>query len=56
MAETYDFLFKLLLVGDPGVGKTCMLTRFSEDAFSGDFISTLGELSCLTHQQQTWFF
>jgi small GTP-binding protein len=42
MAKTYDFLFKLILVGDSGVGKTCILVRFSEDAFNSTFISTIG--------------
>jgi len=42
MAKTYDFLFKLLLIGDSGVGKTCILVRFSEDAFNSTFISTIG--------------
>ena len=43
MAKTYDYLFKLLLIGDSGVGKTCVLFRFSEDAFNATFISTIGE-------------
>ncbi|MBN3301417.1 RAB8B protein, partial [Amia calva] len=42
MAKTYDYLFKLLLIGDSGVGKTCLLFRFSEDAFNTTFISTIG--------------
>lgn len=42
MAKTYDYLFKLLLIGDSGVGKTCALFRFSEDAFNATFISTIG--------------
>lgn len=42
MAKTYDHLFKLLLIGDSGVGKTCVLFRFSEDAFNSTFISTIG--------------
>ena len=25
----YDFLFKLVLIGDSGVGKSCLLLRFS---------------------------
>ncbi|KAG8144822.1 hypothetical protein E2320_013241 [Naja naja] len=41
MAKTYDYLFKLLLIGDSGVGKTCLLFRFSEDAFNTTFISTI---------------
>ncbi|XP_062511670.1 ras-related protein Rab-8A-like [Corticium candelabrum] len=42
MAKTYDYLFKLLLIGDSAVGKTCILFRFSEDAFNSTFISTIG--------------
>ena len=45
MAKTYDYLFKLLLIGDSGVGKTCVLFRFSEDAFNATFISTIGNLT-----------
>lgn len=25
----YDFLFKLVLIGDSGVGKSCLLLRFA---------------------------
>uniref|UniRef100_A0A1I8HTL2 Ras-related protein Rab-13 n=2 Tax=Macrostomum lignano TaxID=282301 RepID=A0A1I8HTL2_9PLAT len=42
MAKAYDYLFKLLLIGDSGVGKTCLLVRFAEDNFSPTFISTIG--------------
>ncbi|CAD5111737.1 DgyrCDS1022 [Dimorphilus gyrociliatus] len=42
MSRSYDYLFKLLLIGDSGVGKTCVLFRFSEDAFNATFISTIG--------------
>ena len=45
MAKTYDYLFKLLLIGDSGVGKTCVLFRFSEDAFNATFISTIGMIN-----------
>lgn len=41
--KTYDLLFKLLLIGDSGVGKTCLLFRFSDDAFNTTFISTIGK-------------
>ncbi|CAI7604466.1 unnamed protein product [Penicillium pancosmium] len=34
------FLFKLLLVGDSGVGKTCCLLRFTDDPFTPSFITT----------------
>ncbi len=47
--KTYDLLFKLLLIGDSGVGKTCVLFRFSDDAFNTTFISTIGEYHTRIH-------
>lgn len=52
MAKTYDYLFKLLLIGDSGVGKTCVLFRFSEDAFNTTFISTIGKFDNSLFLQQ----
>ncbi|XP_008328026.1 ras-related protein Rab-26-like [Cynoglossus semilaevis] len=41
--EFYDIAFKVMLVGDSGVGKTCLLVRFKDAAFlAGSFISTVG--------------
>ena len=37
MNPEYDYLFKLLLIGDSGVGKSCLLLRFSDDTYSGKF-------------------
>lgn len=45
--KQYDLLFKLLLIGDSGVGKTCVLYRFSDDAFNTTFISTIGKFYLL---------
>eukprot|EP00343_Euplotes_focardii_P012513 CAMPEP_0205833658 /NCGR_PEP_ID=MMETSP0206-20130828/50164_1 /ASSEMBLY_ACC=CAM_ASM_000279 /TAXON_ID=36767 /ORGANISM="Euplotes focardii, Strain TN1" /LENGTH=234 /DNA_ID=CAMNT_0053140251 /DNA_START=25 /DNA_END=729 /DNA_ORIENTATION=+ len=39
---SYDFLIKLLLIGDSGVGKSCILLRFSDDSFTASFITTIG--------------
>jgi len=41
-AKDYDYLYKLLLIGDSGVGKSCILLRFADDAFTENFISTIG--------------
>ncbi|OBZ79114.1 GTP-binding protein ypt2 [Grifola frondosa] len=38
----YDFLIKLLLIGDSGVGKSCLLLRFCDDAWTPSFITTIG--------------
>ncbi|KAF2617155.1 hypothetical protein F2Q68_00042926, partial [Brassica cretica] len=37
-----DYLFKLLLIGDSGVGKSCLLLRFSDDSYVESYISTIG--------------
>lgn len=37
-----DYLFKVLIIGNSGVGKSCLLLRFAEDMFSDNYISTIG--------------
>ena len=41
-AAEYDYLFKFLLIGNSGVGKSCLLLRFAEDTYTESFISTIG--------------
>lgn len=43
MEKEYDVLFKLLLIGDSCVGKSCILLKFTDDTFSSSFITTVGE-------------
>ncbi|ELR13392.1 Ras subfamily protein [Acanthamoeba castellanii str. Neff] len=38
----YDYLFKILLIGDSGVGKSALLLRFADDEYSESYISTIG--------------
>lgn len=62
MNSEYDYLFKLLLIGNSGVGKSCLLLRFSDDTYSNDYISTIGvdfkiktvELDGKTVKLQIW--
>jgi len=42
MTTEYDYLFKLLLIGDSGVGKSCLLLRFADDTYTDSYISTIG--------------
>ena len=42
MAKQFDFLFKFLLIGDSGVGKTCIIYRFVENKFDSSFVTTIG--------------
>ena len=41
-ATEYDYLFKLLLIGDSGVGKSCLLLRFADQTYTPNYISTIG--------------
>mmetsp|Transcript_27356 Transcript_27356/g.49239 ORF Transcript_27356/g.49239 Transcript_27356/m.49239 type:complete len:206 (-) Transcript_27356:217-834(-) len=41
-ARDFDHLFKLVIIGDSGVGKSCLLLRFADDSFSENYISTIG--------------
>ena len=38
----FDYLFKLLIIGESGVGKTCILLRFTDDSFTANYLTTIG--------------
>nr|AAC69136.1 putative GTP-binding protein [Arabidopsis thaliana] len=40
--DDYDYLFKVVLTGDSGVGKSNLLSRFTRNDFSHDSRSTIG--------------
>ncbi|XP_072956664.1 ras-related protein RABD1-like [Typha angustifolia] len=62
MSNEYDYLFKVLLIGDSSVGKSCLLLRFSDDSYVDSYISTIGvdfkirtiELDGKTVKLQIW--
>lgn len=37
-----DYVFKFIIVGDAGVGKSSLLLRFSDGFFQDNYISTIG--------------
>jgi len=62
MNPEYDFLFKLLLIGDSGVGNSCLLLRFVADTYTASSLSPIGvefkirtiELEGKTVKLQIW--
>jgi len=39
---SYDLIYKILLIGDAGVGKSNLLQRYTDDPFSENHIATIG--------------
>ncbi|XP_070777321.1 ras-related protein Rab-25-like isoform X1 [Enoplosus armatus] len=49
--ESYNFVFKVVLIGESGVGKSNLLTRFTKNEFNHDSRTTIGvEFSTRTVQ------
>ena len=40
--EEYDYLFKIVLIGDSGVGKSNLLLRFTRNEFNLESKTTIG--------------
>ena len=44
MNPEYDYSFRLMLIGNSGVGKSSLLRSYSDDIFDNDsYLSTIGE-------------
>jgi Ras-related protein Rab-1A len=62
VCDADDYLFILVLIGDSGVGKSCLLLRFADDKWTDSYISTIGvdfkirtiELDGKTIKLQIW--
>ena len=40
--KQFDYTFKIVMIGDSGVGKSCILLRFADDKFNENFYATIG--------------
>lgn len=40
--HSFDYMFKLLIIGNSSVGKTSFLFRYADDSFTSAFVSTVG--------------
>lgn len=41
-SQNFDYMFKLLIIGNSSVGKTSFLFRYCDDSFTSAFVSTVG--------------
>ena len=39
--KQFDYTFKIVMIGDSGVGKSCILLRFADDKFNENFYATI---------------
>lgn len=47
MDTEYDYLFKIVLIGDAGVGKTSIVRRYTDGIFTSAGIPTIGVDFCI---------
>ncbi len=40
--DKYDFMAKVIIIGDSGIGKTVLITRFCESTFKESYVATIG--------------
>jgi GTPase SAR1 family protein len=42
MIKEYDYLFKIVIIGNSSVGKSSLLRRFADDQFQESYLATIG--------------
>ena len=42
MNREYDYLFKIVIIGNSAVGKSSLLLRFTDDSFNENHLATIG--------------
>lgn len=42
MIREYDYLFKIVIIGNSSVGKSSILRRFADDQFQESYLATIG--------------
>lgn len=47
LTQDYDYIFKVLIIGNSSVGKSSLLLRFSDDLFSERYTSSYSVFSLL---------
>ena len=40
--DKYDLMAKVIIIGDSGIGKTVLITRFCESTFKESYVATIG--------------
>lgn len=48
--KTFDLIYKMLVIGDSSVGKTTLLTRFVEEKYHSNFMSTVGKCALIGYK------
>ena len=42
LSQEYDYLFKVLLLGDSNTGKSSLILRYTDNKFNSSLVSSIG--------------